>query len=273
MAMPAVKTTSELYPPRAAPEVSALVKTIVTFRPSSSDLPVELARALSVPEREALSARAGVVARWLRPGRQAEIARSVSGMLLGFGRSMSVEEAMEVAAQWAHTLRDLPEWAVERACMRFARGEVRAAELGVERLDVGFAPSTAQLHRVAAAISADLENERQKIDEVLRGTASLGAPAPARRANAAVGAKLTEHLRMKAEARDAEQVERQLRIEAESDQRRREEFARAERTYRDAGLEPPVWKPGDVPVTLQMKLRFGWTTEEVEGRRTLLSPA
>ena len=57
-AMPAVKTVGELYPPRADAAVSALVETIVVFRPSGPGKPAELSRALSTTERAAISARA-----------------------------------------------------------------------------------------------------------------------------------------------------------------------------------------------------------------------
>lgn len=49
--------------------------------------------------------------------------------------------------------------------------------------------------------------------------------------------------------------------------------ATAEMTYRRKGVEPPEWKPDEIPVTLSMMLAFGWRIESgPDGRNILVSP-
>jgi len=48
-------------------------------------------------------------------------------------------------------------------------------------------------------------------------------------------------------------------------------IARAADGYRRAGLEPPIWEPDQFPVSLSMRLKFGWRIEDREdGTRVLI---
>lgn len=49
--------------------------------------------------------------------------------------------------------------------------------------------------------------------------------------------------------------------------------ADADKSYRRAGIEPPVWQPGQIPVTLQMRLLSGWRIErDADGFKILVEP-
>ncbi len=264
----AIKTAAELYPPKCDAATAELADTIVAFKPDGGG-PVELRRALSIDERTALKTRANLLERWLTPGRHADIADAVTGMLLGFNqRGMSVDDAKEVAAQWASSLRDLPGWAVHRACLRFSRGEVRASELGVERLDPGFAPSTAQVHRVATGIMAAEVAELARLEAVLKGKVATEAPArPAAAGMTAAQAHIVDREQRGALEGD-ERIKRQ-QADAPMVQKRNNDARIAE--YVGAGLKPPE-PHGGIVVSLSMMLKMGFTIEEIAGERVLVSP-
>lgn len=249
--------------------VTNLAAEIVAFRPDGGK-PVELRRALSEADRNALTTRVNVLDNWLEPGRHSDIFDSVSQMMLGFGgRNVSVDDTKDIAAQWAHALRDLPGWAVARACIRFGRGEVRASELGVERLDVGFSPSTAQVHRIAKAIAADAELERARLAAVLKGIVPMTAPVRTERPGVGAVEGYVLDKEEAAEFRDDERFEKQKR-EAPVVERKANEARAAE--YRRAGLEPPAPQHGLI-VSLSLKLSMGWRIEEDgRGNRVLFSP-
>jgi hypothetical protein len=263
----AVKTVAELYPPKCDPLLRDLVHALVAFKDDRGG--VELRRALSVAERTSVRTRANELERWLAAGLQSDIASAVTGMLLGFNsRNMTMDEAQEVAAQWASALRDLPGWAVYRACGRFSRGEVRASELGVDRLDPGFAPSTAQVHRAATAIMAAEVAELARLEAVLKGTVIPAAPERA----AAPGVTAAEaHIVDRDQAAALESGERIKRQEAEAPEveKRMNSARRAE--YERAGLKPPEPHAGIV-VSLSMMLKMGFTIEEIRGEKVLVSP-
>jgi hypothetical protein len=263
----AVRTAAELYPPKCDEAVREIAETIISFRPEGGG--VELRRALSIDERTALKTRANLLERWLAPGKQGDIAASVTGMLLGFNaRGMSLDEAKEVAAQWASALRDLPGWAVHRACLRFSQGRVKAAELGVDRLDVGFAPNTAQVHRIATAIAAEQVAELARLEAVLKGTVTPAAPprAPAPGVTAAQAhivdrderAAMESDERIKRQQVDAPYVESRMNAQRIAE-------------YERAGLKPPEPHAGLV-ISLPMMLKMGFRIEEVGGEKVLVSP-
>jgi hypothetical protein len=253
-------TTDELYPPKCADGTAALADAVVAFRPEAG--PFELRRALSIEERTALRTRANLLERWLAPGLQRDIAESVEALLGG------TPEAKEVAAQWASALRDLPGWAVHRACLRFSQGRVKAAELGVDRLDVGFAPNTAQVHRVATAIAAEHVAELARLDAVLKGTVTPAAPprAPAPGVTAAQAhiVDRDERAAMESDERIARQKAEAPAVESRMNAQRIAEYERA-------GLKPPEPYAGLV-VSLPMMLKMGFTIEDVGGERVLVSP-
>lgn len=269
--MPALKTTGQLYPPAASDEVADLVAEVRTGERDREGRAV-LRRMLTAVERETVGRRAAVVDRWLDTGMIAEKTDAVLGMMIGKKPFLtSTDDAKEIALQYAHVCRDLPEWAVVRACGRFSRGEVKPDEIGEKTIDFGWRPSDAHLHMVAHAIARFMFEERVRLDDAMRGAPALPGP---RREAPKPGLRPMDDWRDKRRLEaEGEQVERQLRQEADAGRLRAESIERAADTYRRAGLEPPVVLPGQIPVTLQMRLRHGYTIEADEaGKPVLVSP-
>jgi hypothetical protein len=272
-AMPALRTTDELYPPKASDEVKALLQSIVAFRPDERGKPSELGRALSVAERSMLNSRKAVLDHWLQPGSPNRMNLAINEMFTGFGGPELSPEAQDHRnANYAFACRDRPLFAIERACIRFRRGDVRPDEVGEEKLSLTWRPSSAHLNVLAGRIEDDLQKERAAVDEVLRATVFLEKPKVDPAEVEKVIDAAAEHLRKRAAEKHLETVKRQLDAEAESGELRRRSIADADETYRRAGLKPPNLLPGQTPVTLQMRLSFGWTIEEVDGERVLVSP-
>jgi hypothetical protein len=272
--LPTIRTTSDLYPPKPSDGVKRLTESLVAFRPDERGAAPELKRALTLPEREAMAARKAVLDKWMRPGLPTPMKLAIGEMFNGFGGAERSEDDQDLLnANYAYACRDRTLWAIERACLRFRSGTVKPDEVGEKVLSSTWRPSSAQLNRLAAKIEEQTSAEHFEVGEILRATVFLGPSDGAKaRTEAEIGA-VADHMSMRRAERDLEQVERQLRQEAEAEQTRRVAFAHADDTYRRAGLDPPRWLPGQVPTTLQMKLKFGWTIEEIDGRRVLVSPA
>lgn len=265
--MMSVPTVGELYPPAEPAEVSALRTTIVAFRPHGT-APVELARALSADERAALGRRKEVLDRWLAGGPPARATASIARMLMGMrGEAVGEEDAEMIAAQYAFALRELPHWAIERACTRFASGLVRPEEVGTKSIDLAFRPSTAQVAGVARALCGPLEGQRGEIEKILRGIVA-GARPPGPRGTAAVNRHLDglDGAAAVRESRRAEEISAR-----QPDVERRTNAARAEE-YRRAGLRAPEPKGGLI-TSLPMMLKAGFTVREAGGgEKVLVAP-
>lgn len=269
--MPGMTLTpvAQLYPPSAAREVDALRVTIVAFKPDAYGAPWELGRALAPAERQAFAQRKAEIEYWLQTASPERATEIITRTLIGLaGAAYDDEEAQMVAAQYAFACRDLPYWALERTCARFARGEVRASELGAKHLDPGFRPSTAQLCLVARVLTAPLERERDEIGAILKGV-PVG-----RRGAATEGPRgvVEGHLgdAYAAEERERERKAEQVRLD-QPQVEARTNAARAEE-YRRAGLEPPQPVHGLI-VSLSMMMTMGFRIEEKYGRRALVGPS
>jgi hypothetical protein len=104
----------------------------------------------------------------LLPARPADLAPVVARMLLGFGSTRASEEVEQaIVTQYVTVLADLPLWAVEKACRRFARGSVTKAECPDWKL--AYAPSTAQLCHLAEGLVLELRREERQITDTLNG--------------------------------------------------------------------------------------------------------
>jgi len=104
----------------------------------------------------------------LIPGHPADLARAVTEMMLGFGSERaSEEEAEAVVTQYVKVLAHLPLWAVERACLRFARGSVSKTDCPDWKR--AYAPSTAQLCHVIEASVAEFYRQERRIEAALNG--------------------------------------------------------------------------------------------------------
>lgn len=268
--MPAVKTVAELYPPRCVPEWwKFLLAVATTDRDDSGNF--VLHRALTVAERKALQDRAAVLAPWFESGKSGKIMAAIVNMLVGFGgKSLSIEEARIVATQYTVTMSDLPLFAIERACIRFSNGEVRAEEVGAKHIDRTFPPSTAQLHIVAKEIARPFGEERTRIYMTLNGSPPKREPDPAEKK--AIGEKLNgfaeEMRRTVAEEEDAKLVEARTRASAESKAHSRKMILRE---YEHRGLEPVSDANGN-PHSISLLLSVGWRIEEMDGRNVLIKP-
>ena len=242
---------------------------IVAFKPDGGEPGRICAGRCLSTSAPALKTRANLLERWLAPGQRADIrGRRRPGCCSGtsISASVSVGDAKEVAAQWASALRDLPGWAVHRTCLRFSQGRVRASELGVERLDPGFAPSTAQVHRIATAIMAAEVAERARLEAVLNGRVTPEAPQrPALAGITAAQAHLVDRDQRAALESD-ERIKRQT-AEAPHVEKRNND-ARIEE-YRRAGLKPPE-PHGGIVVSLPMMLKMGFKIAKVRGETVLV---
>ena len=259
---------NEIYPPKTPDAVAAVIDGLVAFRPDGIG-PVELRRALAVAERSDLGARKAVLETWLRPGSPEKMSLAIADMMMGFpGGNVSEDDAEAITASYAFSCRDLPTWAVQRACLRFRSGQVRASEIGEKTISFGFRPSSAHLCKIAGALAEPLRAELDRIEAVLKGEVTMLPPA--RQAPGGVTAA------------EAHIVDRDQRAALESDERIRRQEADAPHVekrnndariaeYARAGLKPPE-PHGGIVVSLPMMLKMGFVIEEVRGEKVLVSP-
>ncbi len=259
---------SEIYPPKTPDAVLAVVDGIVAFRPDGVG-PVELRRALAVAERSDLGARKAVLEAWLAPGSPQKMAAAIAEMMMGFpGSNVTEEDAEVITASYAFSCRDLPTWAVQRACLRFRSGQVRPSEIDEKTINFGFRPSSAHLCKVAAVLADPLRAELDRIEAVLKGTVTMEAPArPAPQGMTAASAHIVDRDQRAALESD-ERIKRQ-EAEAPHVEKRNNDARILE--YRRAGLKPPE-PHGGIVVSLPMMLKMGFVIEEVRGEKVLVSP-
>lgn len=275
--MPALKRVGEPYPPQCSPQFFEFL-----LRMSLSDERDEhgnflLQRSLSPREQCDLRERGAALLPWLTPGAKDDIVEIVNQMLLGFAAPTSSEEESAVTViQYQQALAGLPLWAVERACMRFARNEVADEELGKgQRWSRSFGPTTAHLQTVARDLVAPFAKESKRIKMTLNGTPMRRPVSAAERArgDAAVAAWLAQSgARQKQygeEARAAREAQRKVDTRIEEGQ---QELVRRE--YRAAGIDPPEALPGKLVPSLSVMLQLGWTVEDhPDGGRMMIGPA
>jgi hypothetical protein len=104
----------------------------------------------------------------LAPGKSTEIAKAIAQMLIGFGAREDEAGSQARVAAYVTVLQHLPLWAVQRACNRFARGDVKPEEIQERYVGRGFPPSTAHVHIIASRIIQGFRDEQADIREVLR---------------------------------------------------------------------------------------------------------
>lgn len=122
--------------------------------------PQELSRALTAMERSMLEARAFALTHALIPFMEEErheVQAAVAGMLSGF-RSMrnASPDTVEVTLT---VLRNLPAWAISRACLMIARNEVG--------LDKRYAPNDTEIHDIVKSIIGRYKDAHDKISLLL----------------------------------------------------------------------------------------------------------
>lgn len=277
--MKAVTTHSDIYPPPAADEIAVIIAKTAPTR--NADGKVTIRHALAPDSRKLLASRHAELEKWTAPGKQTKLTESISALLLGLDRrNLDGESHMVTATEWARFCGDLPWWAVERACIRFARGEVRPDELGVDHFDVGWAPNVAQLHRVASAIAQRLRDERYQIGCCLTGVLMIAQREQTAEERAASAARIAERLaqfngEFKATA-DREAEDRRARNAGLEAERRRHDAEFIDRQiaaeWKALGVAPPETKPGQRPTSWSMLKSLGWRITELAGEKILVPP-
>ena len=266
--LPAVQKTSELYPVPEDHGAMRLIDGVVT--PERDDrFNFVLRRALTTVEREVLSARSRVILPHLAGASYSKIAKAVLNMFAGLrGANADEDEAEIIAAQYAKVLSGFPLWAIERACLRFARGEVSAEEVGAKVLDPSFRPASSQLRIIVEKISRPYYAEAKRIEMTLRGTVAKAEMTPEERER--TGKKIEEYL-----------ATRKFETEVVDVQAQQDSAARViENTkkmilseYQSAGIKPVYGADGVTLCSLSLLRSLGYTVQEIGDERVLVAPA
>lgn len=260
-----MRTVGELYPAPAAPVMARIVDAVCD---GTEDGKPTLRRALEPAERGALEARVAELDRWLKPGAHEDLTESIVRMLSGMtGRSETAENALEIGMQYAKACldRELPFWAVERACLRFASGQVKGSDVQDPSYSHSFGPRSAHVCILASSIVADTRAERAKLDGILKAV-----PGRSRAERPHSVPAQDWKLRRMEEAAAEDDRRRAATQQSPADLLAKAQQDVAEQYIR-SGLEPPTWKPGQIPVSLAMMFKRGWRIETIGGVRTLVS--
>ena len=159
---------SALYPLKRDDGIAALVQEVLTFE-TQDGKPV-LHRKLAIDEREILNRRAQELGEHLKPAHHQKIRALVSQMLAGFNKAADGEDAKAIVAQYIVVLQHLPVWAIERACLKFSRGDGIDGIDGIERSIIQTrGPTTAQLYQVARKIAEEWYGELHNVRNALNG--------------------------------------------------------------------------------------------------------
>lgn len=264
-----VSPMGQLYPPPQPKLVQNVLSVLVDGETATGGEPL-LSRALTPAESTTLADRKRILDGWLASGRPNEMRIQITAMLSGFGHAALGDDPEMTSAQYAFVCRDLPEWAVERACHKYSTGTVTPAEIGQrEPINWSFPPSTAILHRLARSIVEPTEVERAKVAKILRGrTAKLPALDKEERA-AFVEKYIAPAIRRRGIGGEALEEARAARAQEALDRVKAAEAENRRSEYYDAGVEPPEPKGGLTP-SLPLLLKMGWTIEQGPGGRNRL---
>ena len=183
------------------------------------------------------------------------------------GANADEDEAEVIAAQYAKVLSGFPLWAIERACLRFARGEVKAEEVGAKVLDPSFRPASSQLRMIVEKVSRPYYSEVKRIEMTLRGTVAELELTPEERER--TGKKIAEYLATR--KLETEKVDVQLQQDAAAgaaEVTRRLILAE----YAGAGVKPFYGADGTL-CSLPLLRSLGYTIQEIGMERVLIAPA
>jgi hypothetical protein len=176
---------AKLYPISIEPGITAIVQSVLLDEKSSDGKPL-LSRALVPQEREILRERFGALSGALQSATRAQIVQRVTRMFMGFqGPDMTRAQATVVANQFAIVLSDLPMWAIERACLRFERGEVTSDDI-LDGVNQRRGPTTAHLHTEARSLVGHFYAEHRKVHDALKGVVQY-KPTPEERERVKAG--------------------------------------------------------------------------------------
>lgn len=264
--MTAQRQPPDQYPPEPAPETLGLLEIVEPI-----GVP-ELRRALDVVERQNLAARARLLSLYLKPARPHEIRDALVRCFMSFGgKALTIEEAEMIATQYIVVLEGLPIWSIERACMRFARGEVQPAEVGAKSIETGLRPGTAHLRIVAHALVERFDAEYRRLTRTLKAPAPRVPETPEEREAALERMKVwRETAGIVRKESDAPIPGHRLRVQEELRKRAR---ARILQEYAANGLAVPEDSDQSPAVSLPMRLAMGWTIRRMpDGSNALLKP-
>lgn len=267
-------TSAELYPIPDETEVRRFIFGRVRRQRDPATGKMVIDSHLTTVERELIQKRLRTLAGPLEPAKDGKIRSAVLQMFSGLGgqKVASDEEGAAIVAQYVVTLRGLPLFAIRQACLRFARGEVTAAELGEDTIIKGIRPATAYLRIVAEKVVRPYWDEASLGSMLLSALVQLPAPAKTE-ANREEVRKMVEDTARKLAAADEadrrKQVEEGIRREDEHRKRQRQ-MVLAE--YDARGLDPVYWdkEKKTMPVALPTLFSMGWTIEEGPGGKPVL---
>lgn len=237
-------SSADLYPPQSDDTRKLLDALLVGS-------PVELRRALSLEERNALRARRSELYRWIAKPSIYDVTATVTPMLDVFGIKSD-------ARRYTTLLADMPLWATKRACDQLAQAAGKAA------------PTADQLHATAAALVQPIYTENMRLNAALNGRANTRVErtgetvAQVAAAHAAFRDRVTGESIVERERRDqVAQSAAQLLREGTLDHIRQ--------GYVAAGLDVPE---GDTIVSIPLLLEMGWSIEQDgDGNKVLVRPA
>lgn len=271
-----VTTSADLYPIPHEPEVTRLIFNRVRRDRDPETGKMIIEQPLSADERHMIDQRLQTLAGPLAPAKRREIAAVIAQNFTGLGGEKigSDEELAAIVTQYVKVMEGLPLFAVTRACLRFARGEVTADELGEKELRKGMRPPTSFLRIVAEKIARSYWDEASLGSMLLHAKIAPSAPSEEQMARRAEKAKavIAEVAKRNAEValRDAESdaAMRDAATARRLDRDRQEKIAE----YENAGLDP-VYADDDKTIvcSLPMMLHMGWRIGEIDGRKALLA--
>lgn len=274
-----MSSMAAVYPPDD-PSARELIERVATADRDENGNAV-LRRSLTAVERQVLQKRAATLAPYIDRARLRDAEAAVLAMVIGRGTAagMGEDEADVFAAQCASVLvgYGLPLWAIQRACLRFAAGDVRAEDVGEKHLSNTYVPSSAHVRILTERIARAVHVEVHKIGTTLRGVVEppqmteLERIAALPKIMAMRESYHREAAAIAVEEITAEEVRRAAGRRAAAEASTRMILAE----YRRARVEPVYLDAGKtIPVSLETLRRQGWRIEEVgPGESALVAPA
>lgn len=263
-----------LVPPPEDREATRLIfKKARTERNAKGQMVVS--ERIPMPERQIIESRRKVLAQCLEPARPTDVKAVVQQMMAGFPstKGISADEAKVIVTQYVRTLAGLPLFAISAACLRFARGDVAAEELGEKLPLMGREhPSTGHLYRVAEAECRAARDEARLAEMLLtaevyvspvkKGTEEERA-AFAKRIVSEVAAGMSATIG----AEEAERAARRAENAVRAAHRTRAEILD---DYAARGVVPVFSDEAKrTPVAIETLLSLGWEIVEVGAEKVL----
>lgn len=256
-----VPASASLYPPARNRAIEDMLMDMAPFDGSV----VDLRRGLATAEVATLKARQAALLPWMQGAAANDIKRVLMRCFVGFNYAPNPQEAEAVVVQFIMVLIGKPLWAIERAAMKFANGEVRPEEVGAKRLDLRDKPTTSQMRVVVDGLIESVAYELHRLDLTLRATPPRKQESESDRAR---GIAIIQEWsdRVGIHKREDDKIESRRAAE-EIDKLHR---ARVLREYAEHGLEPPTESEGKMLVSLSLLQAMGWTIQQDEHHLNVL---